>query len=46
MGTLAPVVGLCTLAGLATRIVGEMGWVYAMLILSAAVVAVAQQTLP
>jgi hypothetical protein len=44
--TLAPAIGIGLLVGLAARGFGGMGWVYAVLILSAAVVALAQQTLP
>jgi hypothetical protein len=47
VGALAPAIGLGVLVGMTTRgTSGEMGWVFAILILSAAVVAIAQQTLP
>ena len=39
-------VGLGVLVGVSARGFSEVGWVYAVLFLSAAVVALAQQTLP
>jgi hypothetical protein len=47
VGALAPAIGLGVLVGMTARGTSvEMGWVYALLILSAVVVAIAQQTLP
>jgi hypothetical protein len=47
VGAVAPAIGLGVLVGMTARGTGgEMGWVYATLILSAVVVAIAQQTLP
>jgi hypothetical protein len=46
VAVLAPAVGIGTLVGVAASGSGGMGGVYAVLILSAAVVAIAQQTLP
>jgi hypothetical protein len=47
VGAVAPAIGLGVLVGMTARGTGgEMGWVYATLILSAVVVAITQQTLP
>ena len=43
---LAPAMGVGTLVGLVARGSGEAGSVFALLVLSAVMVAIAQQTLP
>jgi hypothetical protein len=45
-GALVPAAGIGVLVGILGRGPNGMGWAYAMLILSAVVVAVVQQTLP
>jgi hypothetical protein len=45
-GILIPVVGFAILASVAARGSGGAGWILALLVLSAAVTAIAQQTLP
>ncbi len=45
-GILIPIVGFGVLASVAARGFGETGWIFALLVLSAAVTAIAQQTLP
>lgn len=44
--TLVPAVGFGVLAGVATRGPGGAWWMLALLVLSAALTAIAQQTLP
>ena len=43
---LLPAVGVGALAGVSMRVAGGNGWIFALLVLSAAVTALAQQTLP
>jgi len=43
---LLPAVGLGVLVGAFARTSGEVGWIFALLVCSAAVTAIAQQTLP
>jgi hypothetical protein len=43
---LAPALGVSTLVGLVARDSAGGGWLFALLVLSAFVVAIAQQTLP
>ncbi len=45
-GLLFPAVGLGALAGVVAQNFGGMGWIFAVLVLSAAAVAAFQQTLP
>ena len=46
LGVLLPTVGVGALAGASMRAAGGNGWIFALLVLSAAVTALAQQTLP
>ncbi len=45
-GVLLPAAGLVALAGAFSLSVEGMGWIFALLVLSAVAVAIAQQTLP
>jgi hypothetical protein len=46
LGVLLPAIGLVALAGLFSLSFEGMGWIFALLVLTAVVTALAQQTLP
>jgi hypothetical protein len=46
LGVLLPAVGVGALVGASIRAAEGIGWIFALLILSAIVTAIAQQTLP
>lgn len=46
LNTLLPAAGLGILVGAFARNTGEVGWIFALLVCSAVVTAIAQQTLP
>ncbi len=46
LGVLLPAVGVGALVGASIRVAEGIGWIFALLVLSAIVTAIAQQTLP